>query len=383
MARTWARGREAVDDPDAVPARPSVGLAVQVLLDELLISTMKNPRLLPRRADYERAGVEVAEAFELYRDRGWLDNPETYHRAPAPPEVSTRRERVLGQPYEHLSFQSEYEPHEGEPGRARWLEKDANRTDHAWVLRQPHAGRPWVVCVHGFGTGAPFVDLRAFRARRLHGELGLNEDLPSIAATARSHGIQLVTVWQDLAQVEERYRSSSRTLFNNHLAKLVLSGCSDLTTLQYLTQLLGESVFQERSTHRDSLGNTSSTEAPRHRALAPVDSLRQMRRGEGLLVYGHLRPARLRLRLSWRDRGLRRLTRLHRSPGPREEASDTPTLVNPADVGPNRSGLGRHQRRRSEVARDADGRDIAERRQGAGSPSAYDRSARHERRTAR
>jgi dienelactone hydrolase len=179
MARTWARSRESVEDPGAVPARPSLGLAVQVLLDELLISTMKNPRLLPHRADYERAGIEVAQAFELYRERGWLDNPETYHRPPPPPEVwSTRGERVLGQPYEHLSFQSAYEPHRGEPGRERWLEKDANRTAHAWVLRQPHAGRPWVVCVHGFGTGAPFVDLRAFRARRLHGELGLNVVVP-------------------------------------------------------------------------------------------------------------------------------------------------------------------------------------------------------------
>jgi type IV secretory pathway TraG/TraD family ATPase VirD4 len=133
------------------------------------------------------------------------------------------------------------------------------------------------------------------------------EDLPSIAATARSHDIQLVTVWQDLAQVEERYRSSSRTLFNNHLAKVVLSGCSDLTTLQYLSQLLGESAFQERSIHRDTVGVTSSTEAPRHRSLAPIDSIRQLRRGQGLLVYGHLRPARLRLRLSWRDRRLLRL----------------------------------------------------------------------------
>jgi hypothetical protein len=179
MARTWARSRESVEDPGAVPARPSLGLAVQVLLDELLISTMKNPRLLPRRADYERAGIEVAQAFELYRERGWLDNPETYHSPPPPPEVwSTRGERVLGQPYEHLSFQSAYEPHRGEPGRQRWLDKDANRTAHAWVLRQPHGGRPWVVCVHGFGTGAPFVDLRAFRARRLHGELGLNVVVP-------------------------------------------------------------------------------------------------------------------------------------------------------------------------------------------------------------
>jgi hypothetical protein len=168
-----------VADPDAVPARPSLGLAVQVLLDELLISTMKNPRLLPRRADYERAGAEVLEAFELYRERGWLADPESYHLTPPPPtDWSTRGERVLGQPYEHLSFQSEYEPHRGEPGRARWLDQDANSTTHAWVLRQPHAGRPWVVCVHGFGTGAPFVDLRAFRARRLHSDLGLNVVVP-------------------------------------------------------------------------------------------------------------------------------------------------------------------------------------------------------------
>jgi type IV secretory pathway TraG/TraD family ATPase VirD4 len=139
------------------------------------------------------------------------------------------------------------------------------------------------------------------------------EDLPSIAATARSHGIQLVTVWQDLAQVEERYRSSSRTLFNNHLAKVVLSGCSDLTTLQYVSELLGESIVHEHSTHRDAVGITSSTEAPRHRSLAPTDSIRQMRRGQGLLVYGHLRPARLRLRLSWRDRGLRRLAKQRES----------------------------------------------------------------------
>ncbi len=179
MARTWTRSRESVGDPDAVPARPSLGLAVQVLLDELLISTMKNPRLLPRRADYERAGVEITRAFELYRERGWLHHPEAYHRAPtAPTAWSTRGERVLGQPYEHLSFQSGYEPHRGEPGRERWLERDANGTAHAWVLRQAQGGRPWVICIHGFGTGAPFVDLRAFRARRLHGELGLNVVVP-------------------------------------------------------------------------------------------------------------------------------------------------------------------------------------------------------------
>ncbi len=177
MARTWARSR--VPEPEGIPARPSLGLALQVLLDEVLISSFKNPRLLPRRADYERAAIEVAEAFHLYRERGWLDDPESYHQSPAAPTAwSTRGERVLGQPYEHLSFQSGYEPHRGEPGRERWLERDANRIAHAWVLHQADPGRPWLVCVHGFGTGAPFVDLRAFRARRLHSEHGLNVVVP-------------------------------------------------------------------------------------------------------------------------------------------------------------------------------------------------------------
>jgi hypothetical protein len=87
------------------------------------------------------------------------------------------------------------------------------------------------------------------------------------------------------------------------------SGCSSRPELLYLSQLLGESVFQERSVHRHAVGMSSSMEAPRQRSWAPIDSIRQMRRGQGLLVYGHLRPAPLRLRLSWRDRRLRRLAR--------------------------------------------------------------------------
>jgi hypothetical protein len=106
-----------------------------------------------------------------------------------------------------------------------------------------------------------------------------------------------------------------------------LGRCGNLTKLHYLSQLLGGSLVQERSTHRDAVGITSSTEAPQRRSLAPIDSIRQMRRAEGLLVYGHLRPARLRLRLSWRDRRLRRLAAaqapIHRtSPGMDERTAD-------------------------------------------------------------
>ncbi|MGI8491418.1 MAG: hypothetical protein ACR2NJ_01490, partial [Acidimicrobiales bacterium] len=143
----------------------SAGLAAQVLLDEVLISVMRNPKLFPHREDYERAAENIRFAHDMWRDRGWLDDPAAFHSSPAAPaSANLARERTLDQRYEHLSFESGYLPHEREPGYDRWLSHDANRTAHAYVVRHREQGRPWLVCLHGFGMGAPAMDLRAFRA---------------------------------------------------------------------------------------------------------------------------------------------------------------------------------------------------------------------------
>src|SRR3954447_7333064 len=42
------------------------------------------------------------------------------------------------------------------------------------------------------------------------------ENLPTIAATAASMGVQLITVFQDLAQVRLRYGQAAGTVVNNH-----------------------------------------------------------------------------------------------------------------------------------------------------------------------
>lgn len=168
MARNWSRNRQA-----------SVGLAAQVLLDEVVISAMRNPRLFPHAEDFLRAAADVDAAHEMWERQGWLSDPGSYHLAPPEPsDVRLRTERALGQRYDHLSFPSPYEPHAGEPGRERWLSHEPNRTFHAYVLRHPGPPRPWLVCVHGFGMGRPLMDLRAFRASRLHHGLGLNLLLP-------------------------------------------------------------------------------------------------------------------------------------------------------------------------------------------------------------
>jgi hypothetical protein len=42
------------------------------------------------------------------------------------------------------------------------------------VLRHDGEPRPWIVCVNGYRTGEPLVDLASFRAWHLHRGLGLN-----------------------------------------------------------------------------------------------------------------------------------------------------------------------------------------------------------------
>jgi len=121
-------------------------------------------------------------------------------------------------------------------------------------------------------------------------------DLDAIASTAAGHGIQLVTVWQDLAQLRARYGDRAATVINNHRAKIVLSAISDPGTLDYASRLIGDAEVGEQSDTIDAAGRRSTTRSRRERRLAPGAELRRIGPGHGVLVYGHLRPARIRLR---------------------------------------------------------------------------------------
>ncbi|MBW3578884.1 MAG: type IV secretory system conjugative DNA transfer family protein [Actinobacteria bacterium] len=126
-------------------------------------------------------------------------------------------------------------------------------------------------------------------------------DLAQIASTAAGLGIQLVTVWQDRAQIANRYGSSAPTVVNNHRAKLVLSGVADTGTTSEAAQLVGEAEVDRRSTTIDAEGRVSATRATQSQLLATTSGIRTMRPFEGLLVYGNLPSARIRL-LPWFDR---------------------------------------------------------------------------------
>jgi type IV secretion system protein VirD4 len=128
-------------------------------------------------------------------------------------------------------------------------------------------------------------------------------ELDVLAATCAGHGIALVTVWQDMAQLAARYGGRAPTVLNNHRARLFLSGIAEPSTLEHASLLVGEHTLV--ATH--GMGprpGRSLADPPQHRRLLPPESLRQLPAGSAVLLYGNRPPARIRLVPWWRDRVL-------------------------------------------------------------------------------
>lgn len=163
---------------DLPKPRPSLALAAQAALDELVLGLARLGRRPQSPEAFHRIEEEVSRALALYEREGWLEDPASFF---TPPPLLTAprlvRARAGSLTYERATFASGYEPHPDDPARDRWLAYEANRTAYAWVLRHDEP-RPWLVCLHGAGMGQPFGDLHGFRAARLHRELGLNLMLP-------------------------------------------------------------------------------------------------------------------------------------------------------------------------------------------------------------
>jgi hypothetical protein len=179
LAARWAGLVRLPNVTDVPRARWSLGLASKLVLDEVFFLTEAFSARLVSVRDRSRIAEEVTAAVEYFRARGFLERPADYHLDPPPLEpTGTREATSRGLRYQHLTFASEYEPHDGEPGRARWLGYERNRTAHAWLLRHPGGPRPWLVCAHGYRMGFPLADFIGFPAAWFHHELGLNVAFP-------------------------------------------------------------------------------------------------------------------------------------------------------------------------------------------------------------
>jgi type IV secretion system protein VirD4 len=132
-------------------------------------------------------------------------------------------------------------------------------------------------------------------------------NLDEIAATAPGQGVQLLSVFQNLSQVADRWgRERAETIIANHRARLFGSGIGDRATLEYLGAVLGEEEIERISTHRQRLQVDLGSRTYSHdfKRLAAPNSVREADFGTALLVYGRLPPAWVKLRPWHRDRRL-------------------------------------------------------------------------------
>ncbi len=131
-------------------------------------------------------------------------------------------------------------------------------------------------------------------------------NLAEIASTAPSHNIQIVSIFHDLAQARARYGKQAETVINSHRARMLLPGVADLDTLRYFAGLVGDEEIRD-TTRTTGAGGSSRSVGSRRRPLVAAEALRQLPDRHALLIYGRIPPVRIRLRMWFEDRGLRRL----------------------------------------------------------------------------
>jgi dienelactone hydrolase len=167
-----------------VPAvEPSAGLIAEALLDggfSLLVNLLVG---VPESRQVRHGHQELLAMHAFLESQGWFDAPRDYHQTPPSlraPQLTPRTTFGLSGAVDYLEmvFESEYEPHPGEPGRERWLAHDDNATASAYVMQHADSDRPWFVCAHGFGMGQPNVNIAGLTAQWIHEELGLNVLMP-------------------------------------------------------------------------------------------------------------------------------------------------------------------------------------------------------------
>lgn len=167
--------------PETDAPRPPMTASVyaKTALDEALLGYFLFAARLPDGAAAQRVLEEAARAESVLRERGWLEHPELFHATPeAPADASLGDARSFHREFQRLRFASGFAPQPVLPGVERWSAALRNRECRAWLLRQDEPGRPWLLCIHGYRMGWPWVDFHLFPPATLHDELGLNLLLP-------------------------------------------------------------------------------------------------------------------------------------------------------------------------------------------------------------
>ena len=178
----WLPGMDAVKKsfewPEDTPCpKMSLRSALLVGADEALIVGLglASRMRFSTPSFRQRSAQEMEDALEYFQASGWLDDPRGYHQKPPVLEkVTWKKSSSRGTDFEHMTFEGGYVPRMGEAGRARWLGYEKNHTSHCWVLRHAGPPRPWMIHIHGYRMGTPYLDFKAFNSQYIHEKKGFN-----------------------------------------------------------------------------------------------------------------------------------------------------------------------------------------------------------------
>lgn len=156
---------------------PEVGLRMdmKVGLDKFVLGYFVGGARVPGGDDALPMFEEARQMTEAFRARGWDRDPSPMHAAPpAPTQVYIERARFRRYDYELLRFDSGYAPDDELPGAALWKSYTPNNRCYVRMFRHPGPPRPWLLCIHGYRMGVPWLDFGLFDPAWLHERLGLN-----------------------------------------------------------------------------------------------------------------------------------------------------------------------------------------------------------------
>jgi type IV secretory pathway TraG/TraD family ATPase VirD4 len=106
------------------------------------------------------------------------------------------------------------------------------------------------------------------------------------------HGILIATIWQSIAQIDQRYGRAARdAICAASTAQIFIPPLAEPTSAGYLTELLGEEPVANASSS-GALSRHSLNVG--HQKAGPAPWLRQIGRGRAILIYRDLPPAVVR-----------------------------------------------------------------------------------------
>lgn len=167
---------------------------------------------------------------------------------------------------------------------------DLKDTIHAWDIARRKLDKPLLIVID----------------EAAHLQLGW---LPTEVSTIAALGAIFVTCWQNLAQINHRYDTLADAVLSGHRTKCFFAGVDDLTTVRYLTTLLGHEEVTRRGWSRDlpsmwadrQYGRRSVSESTQREEFAPAHTVREMIPGDAVMLHGTLPPIHLTALRHWQE----------------------------------------------------------------------------------